>query len=145
MEQAQDLAQEVFFRALRADPVPDSPRAWLFTVAANLARDEARSAIRRRQKLQLLRASTDEAAAGPAEMLEAKRRRQQVRQALDALNERERTALLLCEAGLSYAEIGGATGLAVGAVGTTLSRARRKLASAFDSLSEGEESRAAPR
>jgi len=145
MEQAQDLAQEAFVRALRTDPVPDSPRAWLFTVAANLARDEARSAIRRRQKLHLLGASTGEEAAGPAELLEAKRRREQVRQALDLLNERERNALLLCEAGLSYAEIAGATGLAVGAVGTTLSRARRKLATAFDSLTEDEDSGAAPR
>jgi RNA polymerase sigma-70 factor (ECF subfamily) len=144
MEQARDLAQEAFVRALRTDPVPDSPRAWLFTVAANLARDEARSAIRRRQKLQLLRASAGEEAAGPAEVLEAKRRREQVRKALGALNERERNALLLCEAGLSYSEIADATGLAVGAVGTTLSRARRKLASAFDTLSEGEDSRAAP-
>ena len=144
MEHAQDLAQEAFVRALRADPVPDSPRAWLFTVAANLARDEARSAIRKRRKLQLLRASTAGEAAGPAELLEAKRRREQVRKALGALNERERDALLLCEAGLSYAEIAGAIGLAVGAVGTTLSRARRKLASAIDTLSEGEDSRAAP-
>ena len=132
-------------RALRANPVPDSPRAWLFTVAAHLARDEARSAIQRRQKLSLLRASTPGEAAGPAEAFEAKQRREQVRKALEALNERERSALLLCEAGLSYAEIAGATGLSAGAVGTTLSRARRKLASAFDAQSEDEDSRAAPR
>lgn len=144
MEQAQDLAQEAFVRALRTDPVPDSPRAWLFTVASNLARDEARSAIRRRQKLHLVRASTVEEAAGPAEAFEAKQRRERVRRALAALNEREQNALLLREAGLSYAEIAGATGLAVGAIGTTLSRARRKLAAAFESQSEGEGSRAAP-
>jgi len=144
MELAQDLAQEAFVRALRTDRVPDSPRAWLFTVAANLARDEARTAIRRREKLRLVRSSAEEEATGPAEALEAKQRRLRVQQALEALNERERNALLLSEAGLSYAEIAGATGLAVGAVGTTLSRARRKLASTYETLSEGEDPRAAP-
>ena len=144
MELAQDLAQEAFVRALRTDPVPDSPRAWLFTVAANLARDEARTAIRRREKLHLVRSAAADSPIDPDEALEARQRRQLVRQALDTLNERERNALLLCEAGLSYPEIAGATGLAAGAIGTTLSRARRKLAAAYEMLREGEDSRAAP-
>lgn len=32
-ERARDLAQEAFVRALRSAAEPDSPRAWLFTVA----------------------------------------------------------------------------------------------------------------
>ncbi|NIP58155.1 MAG: RNA polymerase subunit sigma, partial [Gemmatimonadetes bacterium] len=48
-ERARDLAQEAFVRALREEP--DRPRAWLFTVASNLARDEARHEIRRRRNL----------------------------------------------------------------------------------------------
>ena len=144
MERAQDLAQEVFVRALRTDPVPDAPRAWLFAVAANLARDEARTAIRRREKLHLVRSAAEDGPVGPDEAMEASQQRRFVRQALDMLNERERTALLLCEAGLSYVEIAGATGLAAGAVGTTLSRARRRLAVAYETLTEGEDTRAAP-
>ena len=38
-----DLAQEVFVRALREEP--ERPRAWLFTVASNLAKDEIRTVI----------------------------------------------------------------------------------------------------
>ena len=45
-DSAEDLAQEVFVRAMRHRP--EKPRAWVFAVAANLARDEARSAIRRK-------------------------------------------------------------------------------------------------
>ena len=43
MERARDLAQDAFVRALRENPA--NPRAWLFTVAANLARDEARTVM----------------------------------------------------------------------------------------------------
>ena len=51
-DRAEDLAQEVFVRAMRHRP--EKPRAWVFAVAANLARDEARSAIRRKKHLTLL-------------------------------------------------------------------------------------------
>jgi DNA-directed RNA polymerase specialized sigma24 family protein len=40
--------------------------------------------------------------------------------------------LLLWDAGLSYQEIAQQTGLALGAVGTTLARARRRLVEAYD-------------
>ena len=57
MERARDLAQDTFVRALRENPV--DPRAWLFTVAANLARDEARTAIRRKRHLTLLKTEAE--------------------------------------------------------------------------------------
>ncbi len=146
-ERARDLAQETFVRALQADPMPDDPRAWLFTVAGNLARDEARMAIRRREKLKLIRVDAEDSdlVAGPDEELEVSERRVKVRQALEALSERDREALLLCDAGLSYAEIAAATGLSPGAVGTTLSRARRKLAAAYEAAAGDEESGVAHR
>ena len=52
-ERAEDLAQEVFVRALAHRP--EKPRAWVFAVAANLARDEARAAMRRKRHLTLLK------------------------------------------------------------------------------------------
>ena len=51
---------------------------------------------------------------------------------LNALTPRDREILLLWDAGLSYPEIAAQTGLAVGAVGTTLARARRRLVEAHD-------------
>jgi len=136
-DRARDLAQEAFVRAL--DHAPDNPRAWLFTVAGNLARDEARSAIRRRQHLTLIRGEAAERTApDPAEELEREQRMELVRAALSRLSERDRDALLLWDAGLSYGEIAAETGLAQGAVGTTLARARRRLAEAYEAL-EGED------
>lgn len=142
-ERAQELAQETFIRALREEETPDSPRAWLFTVAANLARDEARRVIRGREKLRLIAADEPDDAPSPDEILSGQETRKRVRRALESLNEREREALLMVEAGFSYAEIAEVTGLSPGAVGTTLSRARRKMAAAYMQLEGGEDVHAA--
>jgi RNA polymerase sigma factor (sigma-70 family) len=134
-ERAHDLAQETFVRALRHEP--DHPRAWLFSVAANLARDEARTAVRRKRHLELLR---NEAATEPAADPEATGRMEReeqslaVRNALEQLTERDRDVLLLWNAGQSYTEIAKATGLSPGAIGTTLARARKRLVEAYDGL-----------
>lgn len=134
-DRAQDLAQESFVRAL--DHAPDNPRAFLFTVASNLARDEARTGVRRRQHLTLLRDDADVAPSrppAPDRALEDAERRAAVRRALDALGERDREALLLWDAGLDYEEIARHVGIAVGSVGTTLARARRRLVEAHAAL-----------
>ncbi|MGD8318865.1 MAG: sigma-70 family RNA polymerase sigma factor [Gemmatimonadota bacterium] len=130
-DRARDLAQEAFVRALRHQP--RKPRPWLFQVAANLARDEARTVLRRKRHLALLKSEAEEArpsAADPAAATLERERWEQVREGLEQLSERDREALLLWDAGLDYAEIARQTGLAVGAVGTTLSRARRRLVDA---------------
>ena len=135
VERAQDLTQEVFVRALRHEP--ESPRAWLFHVANNLARDEARKAITRREHLQLLRGEANgDAVTEVADEMERSERIEAIREALDQLSERDRDALLLWEAGLSYAEIARELGLSVGAVGTTLARARQRLVRAYNALEE---------
>ena len=130
-DQARDLAQETFVRALDHDP--DNPRAFVFTIAANLARDEARAAVRRKKHLALVKADgadrTDRADSEEAG-LEAERVAA-VRSALEQLSQRDREALLLWDAGFSYPEIAAQTGLAVGAVGTTLARARKRLVDAM--------------
>lgn len=130
-DRAHDLAQETFVRALRHEP--DRPRAWLFSVARNLARDEARASQRRRRHLELVRAEQDGQTAVEADAkIEKQQRVAAVRGALETLGERDREVLLLWDAGLSYDEIAEQTGLARGAVGTTLSRARRRLVEAFE-------------
>jgi len=134
-DRAEDLAQEVFIRAMAHQP--EKPRAWIFAVAANLARDEARAAIRRRKHLTLLKddpvpLSTPEASA--EDTVEKDERWAKVSSALAALSERDREVLLLWDGGLSYPEIAAQTGLAVGAVGTTLARARKRLIEAHDRM-----------
>lgn len=130
-DRAHDLAQEAFVRALRHEP--DQPRAWLFAVARNLARDEARAAQRRRRQLQLVRVEqAGRMIPDSGVEIEKKQRREAVREALDTLGDRDREVLLLWDAGLSYDEIAEQTGLARGAIGTTLSRARKRLVEAFE-------------
>lgn len=134
-QRAEDLAQETFVRALEHDP--DRPRAWLFTVASNLARDEARTSIRRRRHLKLIRAEMEmdpPSTPSPSERVEEHERTEGVRRALQALSDRDREVLLLWDGGLSYAEIAESTGLSPGAIGTTLSRARGRLVSAYQEL-----------
>jgi RNA polymerase sigma factor (sigma-70 family) len=131
-ERARDLAQEAFVRALQHEP--KRPRAWLFQVAANLARDEARTVIRRRKHLVLLKAdaeSREDDVRDPGAEMAERERWGKVKEALDALSETDREVLLLWDAGQSYTEIANATGLKVGAVGTTLARARKRLAEAY--------------
>jgi len=134
-ERAEDLAQEAFARALVHRP--ENTRGWLFVVAANMARDEARKAMREKRHLTLLKSEPDATEAAPDESIDANTQAQRVRVALEQLTPRDREALLLWDAGMSYDEIATQTGLARGAIGTTLARARRRLVEAYDGGQEG--------
>ena len=130
-ELARDLAQEAFVRALREQP--ERPRPFLFAVAANLARDEARSVLRRKRQLVLLQGGLVQTApADPEGEMARTEQSERVREALESLSERDREVLLLWDAGMSYGEITAETGLAPGAVGTTLARARRRLVETYE-------------
>src|SRR3989442_1716366 len=109
-ERAEDLAQEAFARALIHKP--ESARGWLFIVAANMARDDARRAARERRHLTLLTAEPQESTSATDEALEAESDRARVQAALDELSPRDREVLLLWDSGLSYEEIAAQTGLA---------------------------------
>ncbi|MGD0484337.1 MAG: sigma-70 family RNA polymerase sigma factor [Gemmatimonadales bacterium] len=129
-DRAEDLAQEVFVRALEAPP--QNPKPWLFAVALNLARDDGRRAVRQERRLELLRAERGDTAAPAADAeMERDEKAAGVRAALGLLSEKDREALLLQAEGFSYAEIAAALGLAPGAIGTTLARARRRLVEAY--------------
>jgi RNA polymerase sigma factor (sigma-70 family) len=65
-------------------------------------------------------------------LLEEDEQSRQVRAALDTLSPRDQEVLLLWDGGLSYPEIAERTGLAVGAIGTTLARARKRLVQAHE-------------
>lgn len=137
-DRADEVAQETFVRAMKQEALV-SERSWLFAVATNLVRDEARKDARRRARLELLTAQAQAEAVVEPEPLEVERaeERRTARQALEALAERDRDALLMREEGLDYHEIAAALGLSVGSVGTTLARARRRLVEAYEALQRG--------
>ena len=139
---AEEIAQETFVRALRQEQIV-SERAWLFAVATNLVRDEARKDARRRRHLELLReqARAEEAVEPEPTSLERAQEAAMARRALECLSERDREALLMREEGLDYQEIAAALELSVGSVGTTLARARRRLVEAMDEMTRQQQRR----
>ncbi|HEY9226598.1 MAG TPA: sigma-70 family RNA polymerase sigma factor [Gemmatimonadaceae bacterium] len=132
---AEEVAQETFLRAVKQESIV-SERSWLFAVATNLVRDEARKDIRRRKRLELLReqARADDVVDPEPLTIERAEEAAIARKALDMLTERDREALLMREEGLDYTEIASALELSIASVGTTLSRARRRLVEAYESL-----------
>jgi RNA polymerase sigma-70 factor (ECF subfamily) len=137
---AEEVAQETFLRALRHGPLTNE-RAWLFAVATNLVRDDARKDARRRRHLAILAEQERENVVIPEPTpLERAQERAMARAAVDSIAERDRLALLMREEGLNYDEIAEALDIAPASVGTTLSRARRRLAEAYEALQRKERS-----
>jgi len=136
---AEEVAQETFVRALRQSELKNE-RAWVFAVATNLVRDEARKSSRQRRHLELLSAEAraESGDAPPDELVRAEERAM-ARRALEALSEKDREALLMKEEGLDYHEIAEALELSVASVGTTLSRARRRLVESYEQLKREED------
>lgn len=131
---AEEVAQETFVRALRQDRIVNE-RAWVFAVAHNLVRDGARRDARNRRQLELLAAESKAVEEPPVEQtLERARELARARRALAALGERDQQALLLKEEGLNYDEIADVLQIEKSSVGTTLSRARRRLAEVYEEL-----------
>jgi RNA polymerase sigma-70 factor, ECF subfamily len=138
---AEEVAQETFLRAVRQETIVNE-RAWLFAVATNLVRDEARKDARRRKHLALLvEAERDSVVEPPVTTLERAQEAALARRAVEGLAERDRLALLMREEGLDYHEIAEALGMSVGSMGTTLARARRRLAESYDALQAAADAR----
>lgn len=133
---ALDLAQETFVRIYRhrENYLPGARfSTWMFQIALNLARDQARKASRRRTDS--LEALAPEVANGlqakgisPADTARLNEEIQAVRAALQDLPEPLRTALVLAEyQALSHAEIAEIAGTTAKAIETRIHRAREKL------------------
>ena len=141
---AEEVAQETFVRALRQESIVNE-RSWLFAVANNLVRDEARRVTRQRKNLELMAAEARAEAQDPTEESQEitpamAQESADARRALETLAERDRQALLMKEEGLDYGEIAEVLGIEKSSVGTTLSRARRRLAETYEAL-QGERRR----
>lgn len=123
---AADITSETFLRAWAGRDTIRAPtaRAYLFTIARNLARDRARSAR------QWAPAPMPDRAVEPA--AEA---RLELRQTLDAaatLPEAYREPLLLAASGVGFEEIGAILGISANTVKIRVHRARLKLAAAIE-------------
>lgn len=138
---AADVVQESYVRLLD-HPLPDDEvRRWLFAVATNLVRDDARMRSRR-QRLLAERYAQSDMARDPAEVPDEAAIKAEVvgavRCALEELSERDRRMLLMREEGFQYSEIADAIDVAPGSVGTLLARALRRLGAALDPAYSGD-------
>ena len=130
-DQAEDLAQEAFFRLLDrgAEGTEAGLRAWLFRVATNLARDRSRTRETRRRILSGV--PPRENIPGPEKEVDRAEDIQRVRKALGILTQRDRDMLLLRQEGFSYREIAEVAGVSHRSVGTILARALQRFAASF--------------
>ncbi|HEY2826588.1 MAG TPA: sigma-70 family RNA polymerase sigma factor [Pirellulales bacterium] len=126
-QDAEDMAQETFVRALRSLKQWDSTREflpWLLAIAGNRCRTCLAQRMRRPSTTSLVESLADrQPDAGRARHLA-----EEVQQALGRLREEYRLVFLLFhEQELSYAEIGAALNCPLGTVKTWVHRARREL------------------
>lgn len=134
--EAEDLAQDVFFRVYRAS-AKYTPQAkfstWLFRIVTNMCLNE----IRDRGRHKILSLAPDEVltqhpsrepGGEPSHGIQQRETRDQVRAAIDALPDTQRLAIIYDKyQDLSYEEIGVRMKLSPMAVKSLLSRARENL------------------
>ena len=137
-EAAEDATQEAFIRAYRRLETfrGGNFRSWLFSIVANVSRDELRRRTRRPQlSLDYARDDPDRADLDPADsdpLPEARAEQADLRRVLEAAlralpDEWRELVVLVDVGGLAYDEAARATGLPVGTVKSRLSRARGRL------------------
>jgi len=129
LDEAEDVVQETFFRALRGlesyDPRrPFSP--WLFAILRNVARNAAAS--RGRWRFVPVPEELPSGDIGPERALERQDSMARVEEALAELSPMQRACFRLCEGeGYPSAEVGAMLGVSDATVRVHLHRARRAL------------------
>ena len=129
-QDAEDVVQETFLKLLQhLEGGGDTAnlRGWLFTVAANAARD------RQRKRMRWTPWSSDhDRAVEPPPLADEDGRHRAVRASLRHLPDRDRLLLALRAQGLSYRDIAEAAGVKESSVGQFLARAIERWTRAFE-------------
>ncbi len=134
-EQAFDVVQEVFIKAIRERRFFDvefKMKAWLFRVTSNLCFNIVRDKRRRGAILDTMIKKTS-SAADQVDRVFATEQQQVILAALDKLSENHRKILALrYYSDLSYAEIADTLDVKLGTVMSRLSRAKNRLMEVLD-------------
>ena len=127
---AADAAQETYLALIERPPESEANvRAWLFSVATNVVRQNRRK--RHEAALapdELERITSEDAALDPLAAVELDEKRKTVRRLVARLSSKERTILLMREEGFTHREIAQAVGTTTKSIGTMIDRALQKLA-----------------
>lgn len=132
LDEAEDLASEVFVRALasmeRYQDTGAPMEAWLFKIAHNLAVDHLRAKSRRPRLVPLDEHNPGAGTDNPGEDLERQEERRELQQAMERLTEAQRQVLALrFGSGLTSAEVAVVIGKKPGAVREMQSAGIKKL------------------
>lgn len=146
---AEDLAQETFLRVYRKIPDYNASAkftTWLYTIAANLAKDEFKRRARHPAgplevrppgagTSQIVSLAPADASPGPDAVVEGEETKSLVFKVMDQIDPDEREILILREIqGLSYDEIAGILGAPLGTVKSRINRARMAFKERFKLL-----------
>lgn len=131
-DDAIDMAQEAFLRCWKARAQMakvSNPRAWIFQVGMNAARDLRRSAWKRKSRPMLENVSFPAPPeTGFGSSLEEREELEAVRKAVAELREEEREVFLLRQSGeMTYEEIAVTVGRPVGTVKTQMRSALQRV------------------
>jgi RNA polymerase sigma-70 factor (ECF subfamily) len=129
---AEEVVQDTFVRAWEGLPAlrdPAAAQGWLCQIARHLAHDRLRARMRRpADPLDGVADRLTSGEAGADDRLGSAKLGEAVRTAMAGLKEKHRLVLALREIdGMTYEEIAGALGCAVGTVESRLHRARQAL------------------
>ncbi|MES1195471.1 MAG: sigma-70 family RNA polymerase sigma factor [Steroidobacter sp.] len=139
-EDAEDVVQEVYLRALKAFPEyrGGDAKSWLLAIVRNCcmtwiaknARDQER-VVNADEDLNMIHSVVGEVHATPEREYDAQQRARLIRELIEALSEPLREVLILREIEeLSYAQIASIMQIPVGTVMSRLARARTQLSAA---------------
>ncbi|ANM29966.1 hypothetical protein ABI59_10880 [Acidobacteria bacterium Mor1] len=140
-EDALDLSQDAFARAYNARDRLDPERPfypWFYAILRRLCFNHNRDRRSRRTKLQnaadwLVTQAADRTTRDPSKLLEREETIRRVREAMEALADREREVLVLKEfEGLRYREIAELLEIPIGTVMSRLYTARKRLAAVLE-------------
>jgi len=137
--QAEDITQETFlrlFRHLRKDRLLENPKAWLFTVASNLAVDAKRIESHIKDLDETTWKKIEESRSGlqadPEKLMLQRERLDRLHTAVLNLTRLQRECLHLRAEGLRYREIASLMEISPSTVMDAVRRATLKLAREFD-------------
>ncbi len=128
-EEAKDTVQETFVKlhsALGSETRIKNPRTWLYTVTANLCRNQLKRKTHYRDVIlkQLEPTTTQESVEAD---IVRKERLARMQKAIQSLEERDRTLIMLYQDRLPYAEMAEIIGVKPSSVAKLLSRSIEKL------------------
>lgn len=130
---AEEITQETFlrlFRHLKEDRAVDNPKAWLFTVANNLAIDASRGNIHIQDLDETTWSRIEDkrrGAADPEKLTLQRERLERLRMAVLNLTALQRECLHLRAEGLRYREIADLMSISISTVADAVRRATLKL------------------